>query len=239
MAAGMVVAVFVVLDLRPSKWLPAGNKRLQTDRFGSQHWAGTIPSVRRWFNVFEGGILFTVGPLALQMGQHIFLMNVVALAAASSLGRHMPFLLRKWPVAAAVVQVVLLWSWHAPPVLSEAIGSSTLHMMMQATLFLSALWFWRAVLAISEDQKWLSIGLLLFTSKLFCLLGVLLIFAGRDPYQLGGGHVSGEARAISGLEDQQLAGLLMIVVCPLSYLGVGVFTAARWVGVLERRAPHG
>ncbi|MFC3643531.1 cytochrome c oxidase assembly protein [Aquibium oceanicum] len=188
---------------------------------------------------FEGGILSTVGPLALQMGQHIFLMNVVALAAASGLGRHMPFPLRKWPVAAAVVQVVLLWSWHAPPVLSQAIGSSTLHMMMQASLFVSALWFWRAVLAISEDQKWLSIGLLLFTSKLFCLLGILLIFAGRDLYQLGAGHGGGATGAMSGLEDQQLAGLLMVVACPLSYLGTGVFIAARWVGVLQRRAPHG
>ena len=33
----------------------------------------------------------------------------------------------------------------------------------------------------------------------------------------------------ASLADQQLAGLLMLVVCPASYLAAGVAIAARWV----------
>lgn len=183
-------------------------------------------------------MLFGAGPLTLHMGQHILLMNVAALAAAAVLGRRSDPWLARYPTAAAVAQILLLWFWHAPPVLAAVLGSLALHAFMQASLLLVAIWFWRSLLAVSEQRQWVPVALLLLTSKLFCLLGVLLIFAGRDLYQLGTAHDHVHV-AMSGLADQQLAGLLMIVACPLSYLGVGVFLASRWVGVLERRAPYG
>ncbi len=172
------------------------------------------------------------------MGQHIVLMNVVALVAAVGWGSRAPHWFARCPVAAAAAQIILLWFWHAPPILSTVLGNGFLHIVMQASLLLVALWFWRSLLTVSEQRQWLPVGLLLVTSKLFCLLGVLLIFAGRDLYQIAPGHAHVHGAA-SGLADQQLAGLLMIVACPLSYLGVGVYLASRWVGVLERRAHHG
>lgn len=183
-------------------------------------------------------MLFGAGPLALHMGQHIVLMNVVALAAAAGWGSRAPHWFARYPVAAAAAQIILLWFWHAPPVLSTVLGNGLLHIGMQASLLLVAFWFWRSLLAVSGQRQWLPVALLLLTSKLFCLLGVLLIFAGRDLYRLAADHAHLHG-AVSGLADQQLAGLLMIVACPVSYLGVGVYLASRWVGVLERRAHHG
>lgn len=66
---------------------------------------------------------------------------------------------------------------------------------------------------------------LLLTGKLACLLGALLIFAPRELYRLHG---------LPSLEDQQLAGLLMITACPLSYVVAGVAMAAQAIGDLER-----
>lgn len=180
---------------------------------------------------------FGVGPLALHMGQHIILMNVVALAAAGVLARQRRDWFSHHPVVAAIAQIVLIWGWHAPPVLAATINIWALHAIMQISLFLIAFWFWRALLAVSDEQRWLPVALLLVTSKLFCLLGVLLVFAGRDLYELAG-HAHGVG-AEAGLADQQLAGLLMIIACPLSYLSVGVFFASRWVGLNERQSSHG
>ena len=41
---------------------------------------------------------------------------------------------------------------------------------------------------------------------------------------------------MSGLADQQLAGLLMITACPLTYVTAGVIIAARWVLELDGAA---
>ena len=63
-----------------------------------------------------------------------------------------------------------------------------------------------------------------------CLACVLLVFAPRGLYPalLSASHAAGHAMPIR-LEDQQLAGLLMLVVCPVTYLTAGVAMAARCV----------
>jgi putative membrane protein len=112
------------------------------------------------------------------------------------------------------------------------------HVAMHGSLFLAALCFWKAVLALSGSASWKSILALLVTGKLACLLGVLLIFAPRLLYlALAGGHVHGGVHDLvvtSSLADQQLAGLLMIAACPLSYLLAGVVIATRMIRDLGR-----
>jgi putative membrane protein len=175
------------------------------------------------------------GPLSLHMAQHILLMNVVALVVAAVLLRGltaMPIHRSSW--IAAIVQIALLWIWHAPPVMNAAMQDTGLHVTMQASLFVAALWFWSAVLASAKTASWMPILVLLGTSKLFCLLGVLLVFSGHEIYAIGPGH-AGHPGA-EALADQQLAGLLMLVACPLSYLGAGVVIAARWLTALESKS---
>src|SRR5690606_17066756 len=93
------------------------------------------------------------------------------------------------------------------------------------------LWFWAAILSLTGAGRWRGLLALLLTSKIFCLLGVLFVFAPRLIYP-GTGH---HGLAVS-LEDQHLAGLLMLVVCPASYLTAGVVMAARWLFEIDPQA---
>ena len=68
------------------------------------------------------------------------------------------------------------------------------------------------LLSLPDARRWHAIPALLLTGKLVCLLAVLLVFAPRALY--GTAHAHG----VSALDDQHLAGLLMIAACPLSYL---------------------
>lgn len=176
-------------------------------------------------------MLYSVGPLSQQMAIHIFLMSVVApllaLAADRRFGDRLP-LPKLYP--AVIAQLFVLWAWHAPPVLPMGMRSTVLHLTMLASFLVAALWFWLAILSIRDDHRWHAILALLITSKLFCLLGVLLVFAPRVLYpdlpilhSQGGMHQVGAT-----LADQQLAGLLMLVACPATYVLAGIVIAARW-----------
>ncbi len=177
----------------------------------------------------------TFGSLAGQMAQHIVLMNIVAplavvvmLAQLRQRGIAVPDPGR-WIAPATILQLALLWFWHAPAL--QALHSPLMHWAMMASLGASALLFWWAVLA-PGDRRWRALLALLTTSKLFCLLGVLLTFSPRPIY--AGGH-AGHGMAVDILADQHLAGLLMLVACPATYLVAAVILAARWLGALDRR----
>lgn len=173
-------------------------------------------------------------PLSRHMAGHIALMNVAAPILALALVRgadNVPF--RRWSLAPpTVVQLVLLWLWHVPAALAAAHASPVVHVAMQATLLVSAAWFWTVVLAKADAARWTAIVALLITGKVFCLLGAVLTFAPRSLYALGAGHVMAHAEGGVALADQQLAGLLMLVACPPTYVLAGVVIAARWLADL-------
>ena len=182
-------------------------------------------------------MLNLAGSLSGHMAQHILLMNLAAPLLALAMAHVFPRGVATTLVPATAMQLFLLWGWHAPSVLTIATQSSALHIIMQATLLLAALWFWAAVVAVAGTSRWQSIFALMITSKLFCLLGVLLVFAPRGIYAAGSatsGHV--HAAPIDMLADQQMAGLLMLVACPATYILASIVIAARWFGALEREA---
>jgi putative membrane protein len=166
------------------------------------------------------------GPLSRQMALHIALMNVAAPLAASLPARRPGASRAAWLWLLAVLQIVLLWAWHAPPVQRHVVDSPVLHAVMHASLFVIAFGFWRALLRLPSASRWHGIAVLLLTGKLTCLLAVLLIFAPRLLYALPA-HGHGAGAPLPGLADQQLAGLLMVAACPLSYLVAGLIVAAR------------
>jgi putative membrane protein len=165
------------------------------------------------------------------MAVHILLMNFVAPALVLAARFLMHARLSLWTAVtgqvelAALAQLAMVWTWHAPPVLAAAHGNASLHMVMQAALLGPALWFWASLFALQGHARWRGIVALLFTSKLFCLLGILFLFAPRALYP---GHGVGEAM----VADQQAAGLLMLVACPAAYVLTGIVIAARWFGDL-------
>jgi putative membrane protein len=135
--------------------------------------------------------------------------------------------------------MLLLWAWHAPALQMAASQSPVAQSGATLLLGLSALWFWRAVLSASADACWRSLAALLLTGKVACLLGALLIFAPRDLYQLPSVAFAWCQTGPSTLADQQLAGLLMVTACPLSYLVAGVVLASGMLRRLDRDAEDG
>ncbi|MFC3166299.1 cytochrome c oxidase assembly protein [Ciceribacter thiooxidans] len=175
-----------------------------------------------------------MGPFMTHMIVHILLMNFVAPLAAFAVSRRD----RSWRVgnggslgAATFLQLAALWIWHAPAVLDLAMVSPALHLLMYGSLFATALLFWTAVLDCRGARAWQPIVALLVTSKIYCLLAVLLVFAPRALYPgIMASHVThGTPTMDAALADQQLAGLVMLAACPITYIVAGLVIAAHWL----------
>ena len=89
---------------------------------------------------------------------------------------------------------------------------------IHGVLLIAAMLFWLSLLSLPEPRRWHALPALLLTGKLVCLLAALLVFAPRALYGASHQH----AALMQPLDDQQLAGLLMIAACPLSYLVAAV-----------------
>lgn len=174
-----------------------------------------------------------LGPLSSHMAGHIVLMNVlapiVALLSVFNIGRESTRSLSPGALPiAAVVQIAALWASHSPAALKVSADFAAVHLFVQAALFVISLWFWTAVFAQRGAMRWRALLILLLTGKLFCMLGVLLVFAPRSLYHsIAAGH--GHAAAASELADQQLAGLLMVAACPASYVLAAIVIASKWL----------
>jgi putative membrane protein len=153
------------------------------------------------------------GPLSLHMSAHILAMNVAAPVLAALLVTRSRTFSPAWLWTAALVQLAALWGAHLPSVHGAAAASHLLLTVTHGILLLAALAFWSALFALPDARRWHAIAALLLSGKLVCFLAVLLVFAPRALY---GNHV--HAPDVPALADQQLAGLLMIAACPLSYL---------------------
>jgi putative membrane protein len=199
----------------------------------------TLPATGSAAAVAAVGLLLAgivpAGPMSAHMGLHILLMNIAAPLLAAFFARRLsPG--GRWASAAwitAIAQMLLLWLWHAPMLQREVMQSPTLQIVMQASLFAAAFGFWLALLLLPSPGRWQAIPTLLLSGKLSCLLAVLLIFA---PRLLFDSHALGFQPHRYALEDQQLAGLLMAIACPLSYVVAGVIFAAQILRQLEEKS---
>jgi putative membrane protein len=167
-----------------------------------------------------------LGPLSRHMLIHILTMNVAApglaamLVATTRTREVAPG--RLWLIAAA--QVLLLWLLHTPRFHLMAAHSAATGLTMHVALAGLAVTFWFAVLSLPRTQRWHAPAILLLTGKLACLLAAILIFSPRLLY-------SGDHGTHAGfdLADRHLAGLLMIVACPLSYVTAAILITVRLI----------
>jgi putative membrane protein len=197
-----------------------------------------LPAIASAAAVAAAGVvvlsLLELGPLSAHVALHIALMNIAAplLAIAGTIGApKTDRIAALW--AAGAIQIVLLWTWHVPSFQRAAMDSELLLAFAHGTMFLAALLFWALLLNLTATTRWQAILLLLLTGKLSCLLGALLVLAPRHLYATG--HEPTHTATMADLNDQQLAGLLMITACPLSYVLAGVVTAAQVMDELKRR----
>ncbi|WP_439533993.1 cytochrome c oxidase assembly protein [Polymorphobacter sp.] len=181
------------------------------------------------------GLLLAVAVLAL-----LFISPLCALTSALFSARvlhHLllvavaaPLLALAFPRAAAtapgpalIVSTLVFWAWHVPTFYAAALDDPALYWVMQASLFGTALAFWRAVLSPGEPAAAL-VAAVAATAQMG-LLGALLAFA---PNPLYAPHLASTLPwGLGPLADQQLAGLLMWVPGMAPYLVIAVVLMRR------------
>ncbi|TVV75369.1 cytochrome c oxidase assembly protein [Sphingomonas solaris] len=136
---------------------------------------------------------------------------------------------RRWPaivtpLAMSVVELVVVWGWHLPALRRLADAAPALLALEQVMFATAGLLLWSAVLA--AGQRMAGVGALLLTSMHMTLLGALIGLAPRPLYAMHGAH------ALGPLEDQQLGGVVMLMVGAANYFIGGLAILA---GLLSMR----
>jgi putative membrane protein len=130
------------------------------------------------------------------------------------------------PVPASIIELVVVWSWHAP-LLHQAARHGVGSLALEQAMFLAAgLLLWLSALSFRAGG---GIFALLFTSMHMTLVGALFSLAPRTLYPHTGGALAG----LSPLADQQVGGAIMLLVGGASYLAGGLWLTA---GLLRRQA---
>jgi putative membrane protein len=118
------------------------------------------------------------------------------------------------PALAWTLHALAVWLWHAPFLFDAAVRSEWLHAAQHASFFLPAALFWWTVLAPAARP--LPAVLALLTTMIHTgLLGALMTFS-PAPWYAG-----------YGLEDQQLAGLVMWVPAGIAYPLAALYLVSR------------
>lgn len=182
-------------------------------------------------------LVWPLGPLvetsfAAHMAQHMLLIGVAApLLAVSRVavpfmkGRSMiarPLLALASPPVAFAVHGAVIWLGHLPSLLEASLDAQWMHALQHLAFVASAALFWWSLLARGRRNAGASALWMLATLIHTGLLGALLTFAPRPLY------------TSYGIEDQQLAGLLMWIPGGLCYLVAGLACAALWLAGRHR-----
>ncbi len=132
------------------------------------------------------------------------------------------------PIGASIVELIVVWAWHLPRLHEAARHSEAVWMLEQATFLLSGWWFWRSLLDrrghVTPALAASGVIALAMTLAHMTLLGTLLALAPR-PFVVHAGT----------LADQQLGGVLMLVVSAVVYGTTGLVLTSR----LLRAGPDG
>ena len=123
-------------------------------------------------------------------------------------------------IPASVVELIVVWTWHAPSLHHAARHVPAGLALEQGTFLVSGLLVWLAALGGDpQDRGRRAAGViaLLLTSMHMTLLGALLALTPRPLYP----HATGFG-SLTALEDQHLGGAIMLLVGGIAYLAGGL-----------------
>jgi putative membrane protein len=130
------------------------------------------------------------------------------------------------PVPASLVELIVVWAWHAPALHHAARHSTAGLVAEQGTFLAGGLLVWLACFGgaprAGRDRTAAGVIGLLLTSMHMTLLGALLALTPRALYA----H-SGSAAGLTPLDDQHLGGAIMLLVGGASYLAGGLALTVR------------
>jgi len=135
------------------------------------------------------------------------------------------------PLAMSVVELAVVWGWHLPALRDLAARVPLVLVAEQASFLAAGLLLWSAVLgtrAASPERRASGVAALLLTSMHMTLLGALIGLAPR-PLYAAHAHAGG----LDALSDQQLGGVVMLMVGAASYFIGGLAMLAGLVRAKE------
>ena len=134
------------------------------------------------------------------------------------------------PVLASLLELIAVWSWHAPALRAAAEASTAVTVVEQATFIAVGLLLWSSSFAAPEERTHAASGAaaLLLTSIHMTLLGALLALSPRPLYRTG--EVTCFGTVLDAGQDQQLGGVIMLLVGAIVYLAGGVSLIGRLLG---------
>ncbi len=177
---------------------------------------------------------FVAGAFWVHMVMHMGVVAVAAplLALGLAGGRWDPVVRLPWlgvPIVASVVELIVVWGWHAPGPHHFARHETVGLVLEQGSFLLTGFWIWISAFGGNEfgRRERMAGGVigLLLTSMHMTLLGALLALAQRPLY--------GHSMTMGGMPvvlDQQIGGAIMLVVGGVSYLVGGLWLV---VGLLR------
>jgi len=138
------------------------------------------------------------------------------------------------PLAMSVVELVVVWGWHLPAARALAAASPVGLAAEQAAFAAAGVGLWSACYgtrdAPSSMRRAAAVLALLWTTMHMTLLGALITLAPRPLYPV---HARGNLPwGLTALADQQLAGVVMLLVGGGAYLCGGLGLLA---GLLRER----
>jgi putative membrane protein len=177
-------------------------------------WLGPLPGLAR--RAFFAHMLMHMGVVAIATP----LLSIGIAGGALDLARKFPRLFA--PIPASILELVIVWAWHAP-VLHHAARHHFFGLIVEQAMFFSAgMFLWQS--AVGSDpadraaRMAAGVVALLLTAMHMTLLGALLGLSPRPLY----GHMEGLS-GLSALDDQHLGGAIMLLIGGVSYLLGGLW----------------
>lgn len=189
-------------------------------------WLG--PLLGAWRESFAAGMVAHMGVIAIAAP-----LIAIGLPDRWRPGRGMTPAL---PIAASLLELIAVWGWHAPAMRAAAESSLAATAAEQGTFLIVGILLWSTSLAASPERARAATGAaaLLLTSIHMTLLGALLALSPRPLY--GFGEVTCFGTVLEAGQDQQLGGVIMLLVGAAAYVAGGLFLVARLVNGSSRVA---
>lgn len=179
-------------------------------------------------------------PFTSHMVMHMAVVGVAAPLLALGVAGQKLDPVRRWPgrcspIVASMLELIVVWAWHAPHLHHIARVEPLARIFEQASFLGAGLYLWLAAIGGTHRQREARsvagiVGLLL-TSMHMTLLGALIALTPRVLYQ----HAT-HSHDVSAIVDQQVGGAIMLFVGAAAYLTGGVALGAN---VLLSRSPKG
>ena len=139
------------------------------------------------------------------------------------------------PAAVWLLQVGVLWFWHAAAPYDAALDNQFLHLLEHASFLVTAVLFWHVVIGVRGAARvsgGLGVLLVFAMAMQSVFLSVLLTFA-RTPWYSGYATTTA-SWGLDPLTDQQLAGVIMWIPAGGIYLAAALVLLVTWIRATER-----